>query len=1063
MLSQLGADPPKTLMPPTQDNPRGYWESDALMSFHERLLASAASSWKDFQTLDPAWLKGPAAVAFATELASLIEKEFCGACHMLVKDPRICRLLPFWLKQLNAMHIEPRITIVIRNPLEVAASLHQRDRLSTTTSLLLWLRHMLDSEAATRHLRRSLVPYEFLLTDWRTAAQRLVRELGLDLSLSSEDAGKRVDAFLTPELRHYRSSDDELLARRDVLDLIKGAYAALCQIARGGRATRALRSLDDVRRKFDNACQVLGPLIVEAEKERALAAGHVEAVKQEVAERDRLVAEAVTRANQAETKLADQTGKTAAAIKRAESAEAKASEQSRNAEQAKKEAAELTHAHQAAHHSLTKTAEVLAHVIREQETLRGSTPWRILLALRALDEKMPTSIGRMARYVVGKAWRLTAPWLHRDRRAQPAMGAIIDMEWYLKRYPDVALSGTDPLAHYIAFGASEGRDPGPGFSTHGYLENNPDVEAQGLNPLLHYLTFGWDEGRDVSEGFSPESRYQEWIRSRERLHLAKKGTHLAQRPKISILMPTYNTAEDVLIHAIESVRAQTYENWELCIADDASTTPHVRVILLRYQESDPRIKTVFREVNGGISAASNSALELATGEWLAMLDHDDVLPPHALFSVAAAINSNPGVELMYSDEDKLNAIGRRYEPYFKPDFSPELFRSQNYLGHLSVHRTHNVRSVGGWRIGFEGSQDYDLNLRIVERIDPKTIHHIPEVLYHWRAIRGSTALARKEKPYAHAAGLRALREHIERLALPARAEEIPGIPYYRTRFSVSHPHPLVSIIMPTRDRADLLRTCVASILDRTVYEPFELMIVDNDSVEQETAALLAKLAKDRRVRVLSYPHPFNYSAINNFAARAAQGEILALLNNDIEVISEDWLTEMAAWATQPDIGCVGAKLYYPNNRVQHAGVILGLGGVAGHAHKFFPRDHGGHFGRLKVAQNYSAVTGACLVVRKEIYDAVGGLDEENLIVAFNDVDFCLKVRQMGYRNVWTPFAELYHHESVSRGREDTPYKHERFTKEIRFMVQKWGRQLENDPYHSPHLTKTRGDFSIGLQ
>jgi GT2 family glycosyltransferase len=369
--------------------------------------------------------------------------------------------------------------------------------------------------------------------------------------------------------------------------------------------------------------------------------------------------------------------------------------------------------------------------------------------------------------------------------------------------------------------------------------------------------------------------------------------------------------------------------------------------------------------------------------------------------------------------------------------------------------------VGGWRAGFEGSQDYDLNLRIIEHIDTNTICHIPEVLYHWRAIQGSTALATQEKPHAYIAGLRALREHVERLALPASVEEIPGIPYYRMRFKPPDPHPLVSIIIPTRDRAELLQTCLRSILDRTTYDPFELLIVDNGSVEEQAIALLADAAKDPRVRVLSYPRAFNYSAINNFAARAARGEILALVNNDIEVISPDWLTEMVAWAAQPEIGCVGAKLYYPNDRVQHAGVILGLGGVAGHAHKYHPRDHGGYFGRLKLVQTLSAVTGACLVVRKDVYEKVGGLDEKNLGIAFNDVDFSLKVQQIGYRNVWTPFAELYHHESVSRGHENTPDKRERFAKEVRFMVQKWGKLLENDPYYSPHLTRTKMDFSIG--
>ncbi len=361
----------------------------------------------------------------------------------------------------------------------------------------------------------------------------------------------------------------------------------------------------------------------------------------------------------------------------------------------------------------------------------------------------------------------------------------------------------------------------------------------------------------------------------------------------------------------------------------------------------------------------------------------------------------------------------------------------------------------------EGSQDYDLSLRIIERIPASAISHIPDVLYHWRMVAGSTALALSEKSYAYTAGLRALNDHISRLKLPAVVEEAPGVPFYRLRFLPPRPAPLVSIVLPTRDKVDLLRTSVGSILAKTSYEPFEILVIDNNSVEDEAKAYLEELAKDTRVRVLPYPKPFNFSAINNFGANAAKGDILALLNNDIEVIAPDWLSEMVSFAAQEEIGCVGAKLYYPNETIQHAGVVLGIGGVAGHAHKYFPPHSAGYFGRLRLVQNFSAVTGACLVVRKALYLEVGGLDE-TLTVAFNDVDFCLKVRQAGYRNVWTPYAELFHHEVLSRGYEDTRERRRRFAKEIAFMKEKWGDALDADPFYSPHLTREREDFSIRL-
>lgn len=679
-----------------------------------------------------------------------------------------------------------------------------------------------------------------------------------------------------------------------------------------------------------------------------------------------------------------------------------------------------------------------------------------------------TAVASMLRSNLGDVARL-GWWLilklQRNPGKRAALSQLFDAEWYLQSYPDVAAAGIDPFAHYVSIGASEGRDPSPNFSTLRYLRRHPDLAKAGVNPLLHYLDFGMREGREIFSADTAAKDYDAWIGQQESLshrslaEMRRRATKLRRRPLISVIMPTYNTPDHLLREAIDSVLAQTYDRWQLCIADDASSDPQLRETLRHYEQADARIMVVYRQRQGGIAQASNSALEIASGEWVAMLDHDDLLGPQALLRVAETINANPRVQLIYSDEDKISATGRRYHPCFKPEFSPELFRSQNYLNHLTVQRTENVRAVGGWRVGFEGSQDYDLNLRVIERIDPSTVCHIPEVLYHWRVIAGSTALAVSEKGHAYTAGFRALNGHVSRLGLPAIVEEAPGVPFYRLRFAPPRPAPLVSIILPTRDRVDLLRMSVDSILSKTTYEPFEILIIDNDSVEKETKDFLSEMSRDPHISVLPYHHHFNYPAINNFGASAAKGEILALVNNDIEVISPDWLTEMVSWAAQKEIGCVGAKLYYPNRAIQHAGVILGIGGVAGHAHKYFPPHDPGYFGRLKVVQNLSAVTGACLVVRRQIYSEVGGL-EEALGVAFNDVDFCLKVREAGYRNVWTPFAELYHHESVSRGYEDTRARRARFAKEISYMKEKWGEVLDSDPFYSPHLTLEREDFSI---
>lgn len=561
--------------------------------------------------------------------------------------------------------------------------------------------------------------------------------------------------------------------------------------------------------------------------------------------------------------------------------------------------------------------------------------------------------------------------------------------------------------------------------------------------------------------------YQEWIETVEAASLpnpVEVGAMISGMktlPLISVVMPVYNPAEIYLRACLDSVLAQSYPHWELCIADDRSPKAHVQRVLREYEAKDSRIKVVYREQNGHISAASNSALEIAKGDFVALLDHDDALPEHALLFMAQAICEQPDAHILYSDEDKLNAKGERFEPHFKSDWNPDLFFSQNYVSHLGVYRRSLLQQIGGFRLGVEGSQDQDLLLRCLPHVTATQIVHIPRVLYHWRTIEGSTALASGEKSYTTEAGIKALRDYFAGQQPGVRVEAglVPNT--YRVRYPIPEPAPLVSLLIPTRDRRALTETAVRSIIERSSYTHFEILILDNGSVEQETLDFFAQIQQeDSRVKVLRYDHPFNYSAINNFGARHAKGSIVGLVNNDVEVINPDWLTEMVSHCLRPEIGCVGAKLYYSNDTLQHGGVILGIGGVANHSHKNFARNHPGYFARLVCIQNYSAVTAACLLIRKEIFDAVDGLDEEHLKVAFNDVDFCLKVREAGYRNLWTPYAELYHYESISRGAEDSPEKIARFTNEVNFMKSKWGEHLEQDPYYSQNLTKDREDFSI---
>ncbi len=558
------------------------------------------------------------------------------------------------------------------------------------------------------------------------------------------------------------------------------------------------------------------------------------------------------------------------------------------------------------------------------------------------------------------------------------------------------------------------------------------------------------------------SDYERWARLFDTLdtvvkkQIAQRLEPLSEHPLISVLVPVYNTPPAFLRAAVESVRDQVYENWELCIADDHSTDPAVGTLLTELAASDHRIKVVARPENGHIAAATNSALEVAQGEWVAFLDHDDVLPAHALALVVLALSQRPEAALVYSDEDKVDVEGRRFDPYFKPDFDPLLLLGQNYLAHFLVVRRRLVQRLGGLRQGFEGAQDWDFALRVTELIEPDQVVHIPHVLYHWRAHGQSTAEALDAKPYAVDAGRRTVTEHLLRTGGPAEVTTIPVTGHNRIRWPVPHPAPLVTMVVPTRD-GRYLESCIESVLRHTTYPAFEVLIVDNGS---EDPAILDYMTRhpDPRVRVMRDARPFNYSALNNAAVHEARGELVLLLNDDTEVASASWLDDMVSQVSRPGVGVVGAKLYYDNGTIQHAGVLLGIGGVAGHAYRFWAHDSSGYMGRLLLAQTMSAVTGACMLVRREVWQAVGGLEEEHLAVAFNDIDFCLRVRQAGWRVVWTPLAELVHHESVTRGPETLRIKE--FVAETRFMQKRWGVDLERDPAYNPNLTLVYEDWSL---
>ena len=534
---------------------------------------------------------------------------------------------------------------------------------------------------------------------------------------------------------------------------------------------------------------------------------------------------------------------------------------------------------------------------------------------------------------------------------------------------------------------------------------------------------------------------------------------LPMRPKISIVMATYNTRAEFLREAIQSVATQVYPDWELCIADDASSARHVRAILDECAEADPeRIKVVYREHNGHISRASNSALELVTAEYVGFLDHDDLLTPDALFEIALLLNRHPDADIIYSDEDKIDSGQNLREPYFKPEWSPDTFLSKMYTCHFSVYRRSLIESIGRLRAGFEGSQDWDLMLRASERTDK--IFHVPRVLYHWRIHNQSTASSAAAKPYATDAAMKAIGEALERRGEAGKVLEVESYPgTFLVRYAIEKPGK-VSIVVPTRDHGEDVDRCLSSIFMKGTYHNFEVLLIDNGSTDPASLEIFARWTKrDSRVRIVPYDVPFNFSKINNFGVSQSSGDYILLLNNDTEVITEDWLEAMVEQAQRPAIGAVGALLLYPDRTVQHAGVVIGIGGVAGHSHKHFHSSATGYFQALTSVTNYSAVTGACLMVRRAVFDEVGGLDER-LAIAFNDIDFCLKLRAAGYRNIYLPHVQLYHFESKSRGYERTKEQIARFKRETATMIERWHTDDVPDPYYSPNLTLQREDYSF---
>lgn len=541
----------------------------------------------------------------------------------------------------------------------------------------------------------------------------------------------------------------------------------------------------------------------------------------------------------------------------------------------------------------------------------------------------------------------------------------------------------------------------------------------------------------------------------------QKTVDFEWKPLFSVVVPLYKTPEKYLLRLIESMKEQTYSHWELCLSDGSGANSPIRELLENAVKEDGRIKVISHEEPLQISENTNAAIEAAAGEFIVFADHDDELLPHALYECAKALNENRETEVLYSDEDKMSMDGHKFfQPHFKPDFNIDLLCTVNYICHLFVAKKTLIDKVGMLRREFDGAQDYDFIFRCVEEAGEERIHHIPKILYHWRSHEDSTSENPESKLYAFDAGQRAVQAHYDRIGVPVKVSKGEFLGLYRIKFLLEK-EPLISIIIPNKDHIDDLKRCMDSIEKRSTYRNFEFIIVENNSENPETFAYYQQLeATNSRVHVVYWKGIFNYSAINNFGVQYAHGEYLLLLNNDTEIINEDCLEELLGYCTREDVGAVGARLYYEDDTIQHAGVVIGFGGIAGHCFVQQKRGFTGYCHRIICAQDYSAVTAACMMVKKEAFEKVGGLSEE-FQVAFNDIDFCLKLGRAGYHIVYNPYAELYHYESKSRGLEDTPEKVARFNREIAEFEKRWPEILrDGDPYYNPNLTLDSQDFSL---
>ncbi len=1040
LLNMMGAyfAPNEVAMQASTANPKGHWEREDIRILNDDILQSLGMSWDNISEFDSSLLTDKICKQFAPRVQKII---FNLDSHRpwMIKDPRLCLLLPVWTQALEV----PVCIYVYRNPIQVAQSLKKREKswasingaalnsihltsgseanFPIVLGMALWEKYTLQALENSKDIPKVLVSYNNLINKPVETIKALYKKLlTYDIQGLRLPSDKEILAYIEPKLCREQGNNK---LQKNYINTQQSKLVKAFQ-------KNNIFELNPLPNLSHGATEVL-----EEYQNKLLAANKILVKEQEIFTCNTEIGERNT--------IIGKRDKDIAILQR-------------HIKEANEEA-NIAIQTQATHYkNQLAIADDNITELRQQIEL-----------LNLQQQELQSSLNNAQQIIADKDQTILT-YTHRTENQNRHIYKLMQWIWALNEdskavFNSLTWKSGNIFTQIILKLMFKKSEPTAQDHIKEMMENMATYQTQ-IDTVLNEPILVNDTTLPAIRTFARLTSnnlndYTRWIKKYDTLSASiiksmqiriKKWDYL---PLISIVMPTYNPDEKWLRAAIESVVKQVYQNWELCIADDASTEPHVRKVLEEYVKCDTRIKVTFRAKNGHISAASNTALELVTGEFIALLDHDDNLPKHALFWLVTDIIENPNAMLWYSDEDKINEQNERFEPYFKPDWNYDLFLSHNMISHLGVYRTSIITEVGGFREGYEGSQDYDLALRVIEKISEEQIRHIPRVLYNWRALSSSTASCSEAKPYAIKAAQKTLTDHLERQSIQAEvseALEAPGMT--RVKYLLPDKLPLVSLIIPTHNGLDLLRCCIDSIFDKTDYSNFEIIVVNNNSDDSATLSYLEQLRGKQQVQVIDYPFPFNYAAINNMAVKQANGEIIGLLNNDLEVINPEWLTEMVSHVLRSEVGIVGARLWYPNNTLQHGGVIVGLGGIAGHAHREIQRTDPGYFGRAVLLQNFSAVTAACMLIQKANFLAVGGLDADNLTVAFNDVDLCLKIREQGLRIVWTPYAELYHYESASRGSDNSPDKARRFQAEISYMETRWRNLLLNDPAYNPNLT-----------